>query len=58
MVHFAHRAKGAAIVLHAKQVAALAERLELAAKGHARLEPTDVQQTLAALKAAIARHFA
>ncbi|GLQ87263.1 Hpt domain-containing response regulator [Dyella flagellata] len=57
MVHFAHRAKGAALVLHADQAAALADRLELAARGYAPLPLDEIQRTLAALKVAIARHF-
>ncbi|RUL70509.1 Hpt domain-containing protein [Dyella choica] len=57
MLHFSHRAKGAALVLHADQVAELADRLELAARGYASLQPDDIQRTLAALKVAIARHF-
>ncbi|GLQ87865.1 Hpt domain-containing response regulator [Dyella flagellata] len=57
MVHFAHRAKGAALVLRANQAAALADRLELAARGYAPLPPEEIQRTLAALKVAIARHF-
>ncbi|GLQ89161.1 Hpt domain-containing protein [Dyella flagellata] len=57
MVHFAHRAKGAALVLHANRAAALADRLELAARGDVPLPPDDIQRTLAALKVAIARHF-
>ncbi|RUL79931.1 Hpt domain-containing response regulator [Dyella choica] len=57
MVHFAHRAKGAALVLHADRAAELADRLELAARGYAPLQPHEIQRTLAALKAAIARHF-
>ncbi|WP_158628902.1 Hpt domain-containing protein [Dyella choica] len=57
MVHFAHRAKGAALVLHADQAAELADRLELAARGYAPLQLDETQRTLAALKVAIARHF-
>ncbi|RUL79919.1 Hpt domain-containing response regulator [Dyella choica] len=57
MVHFAHRAKGAALVLHADRAAELADRLELAARGYAPLQPGEIQRTLAALKAAIAHHF-
>ncbi|RUL68685.1 Hpt domain-containing protein, partial [Dyella choica] len=57
MVRFAHRAKGAALVLHADRAAELADRLELAARGYAPLQPDEIQRTLAALKAAIARHF-
>ncbi|RUL74074.1 Hpt domain-containing response regulator [Dyella choica] len=57
MVHFAHRAKGAALVLHADRAAELADRLELAARGYAPLQLDEIQRTLAALKAAIACHF-
>ena len=57
MLHFAHRAKGAAMVLHTDRAAELADRLELAARGYAPLKPDEIQRTLAALKAAIARHF-
>ncbi|GLQ90784.1 Hpt domain-containing response regulator [Dyella flagellata] len=57
MAHFAHRAKGAALVLHADRAAELADRLELAARGYAPLAPADIQRTLSVLKEAIARHF-
>ncbi|GLQ88583.1 hypothetical protein GCM10007898_21530 [Dyella flagellata] len=57
MVRFAHRAKGAAIALHANRAAELADRLELAARGYAPLAPDEIEHTLAALKVAIARHF-
>jgi HPt (histidine-containing phosphotransfer) domain-containing protein len=57
MAHFAHRAKGAALALHADEAAQLADRLEGAAQGYAPLSVDDIQRTLAALKAAIARHF-
>ncbi|WP_158628751.1 Hpt domain-containing protein [Dyella choica] len=57
MVHFAHRAKGAALALHADRAAQLADQLELAARGYAPLPMDELQRTLAALKVAIARHF-
>jgi DNA-binding response OmpR family regulator len=57
MAHFAHRAKGAALALHADEAAQLADRLERAAQGYAPLAPEGIQHTLAALKAAVARHF-
>lgn len=58
MIRFAHRAKGAALVLRATRAAELADRLEQAARGHASLEPHEIRHTLSALKEAIAHHFA
>ena len=57
MAHFAHRAKGAALALRASRAAALADRLERAARGHAPLSSESIRRTLAALKTAIARYF-
>ena len=57
MAHFAHRAKGAAIALRAHHAADLADRLELASRGDMPLGRQAIWDTVAALKAAIARHF-
>ncbi|WP_158628859.1 Hpt domain-containing response regulator [Dyella choica] len=57
MAHFAHRAQGVAFSLGAHQAAELADRLEQAARGNLPWESKSIQETLAALKEAIARHF-
>jgi CheY-like chemotaxis protein len=58
MIRFAHRLNGATHILQAHAAGRLAHRLEQAVRGEISLAPETIQSTLAALKEAIAQHFA
>jgi CheY-like chemotaxis protein len=58
LVHFAHRIKGAALMLGAREVADAADRLEQAAKGATPFDGAQMECMLRVLKEGIARYFA
>lgn len=57
MAHFAHRLKGAALVLGMGDAASLADRLERTAREEWSWQPQTMRQRLRRLKEALARHF-
>jgi two-component system sensor histidine kinase EvgS len=58
LAHFAHRIKGAALMLSANEVADVADQLEQEARSATVLDMEHVQRMLPVLKAAIAKYFA